>query len=60
LREYWIADWRDVTVQVYRRENTARCLVATLAAADTLTPPRLPGSSASVRSPLASGPGPEG
>ncbi len=43
VREYWIADWRDATVQVYRRERTALRHVETLTAEDTLTSPLLPG-----------------
>jgi Uma2 family endonuclease len=54
VREYWIADWRDVSVQIYRRENAPLHLVATLAGDDLLTTPMLPGFSASVRSLLTS------
>lgn len=43
VREYWIADWRDLTVQVYRRQEAALRLVATLAQEDTVTSPLLPG-----------------
>lgn len=43
VREYWIVDWRDVSVQVYRREQAALHLVATLNSADVLTSPLLPG-----------------
>jgi Uma2 family endonuclease len=59
VREYWIADWRDVAVQIYRRENTALRLVATLTADDMLTSPLLPGFSVPVRSLLTSRLGPE-
>lgn len=43
VREYWIADWRDVTVRIYRRERAVLRQVATLTAEDTLTSPLLPG-----------------
>lgn len=43
VREYWIVDWREMTVQVYRREQAALRLVATLTAEDTVTSPLLPG-----------------
>ena len=49
VREYWIVDWRDATVQVYRRENADLKLVSTLVAEDNLESPLLPGFSASVR-----------
>ena len=57
VREYWIADWRDATVQVFRRENAALDLFATLTANDQLTSPRLPGFSSRVGTLLAAGPG---
>src|SRR5262249_9344629 len=47
--EYWIANWKDVTLEVYRRVQAALRLVATLPAEDTLTSPLLPGFTASVR-----------
>ena len=50
VREYWIVDWRDVTVQVYRRERTVLRHVATLTAEDTLTSPLLPGFAQGVAS----------
>lgn len=43
VREYWIVDWREPSIQVYRREEAVLRLVATLAAEDTLTSPLLPG-----------------
>jgi Uma2 family endonuclease len=43
VQEYWIVDWREPTVQVYRRANAALQLVATLAGDDELTTPLLPG-----------------
>jgi Uma2 family endonuclease len=40
--EYWIADWRNKQIQVYRRENGVLKLVMTLFETDTLTSPLLP------------------
>jgi len=48
VREYWIADWQDKTVQVYRRERAALQLIATLLADDELASPLLPGFSVRV------------
>jgi Uma2 family endonuclease len=48
VREYWIVDWRDATVRVYRRDNTVLQLVATLMAEDALESPLLPGFSRRV------------
>ena len=46
--EYWIIDWRTQQVAVYRREELALRLVATLHPADTLTSPLLPGFACQV------------
>ena len=46
--EYWIVDWRAQQIAVYRREELALRLLATLYAADTLTSPLLPGFSCKV------------
>jgi len=43
LREYWIADCRDRTVHVFRRQDVALEAVAKLTVGDTLTSPLLPG-----------------
>jgi Uma2 family endonuclease len=43
VQEYWIADWRTHTVEVYRREGAELRLVATLTDEDVLTSPLLPG-----------------
>jgi Uma2 family endonuclease len=43
VEEYWIADWMDRTVRVYRREDARLRLAATLRSADRLTSPLLPG-----------------
>ncbi|NUN65524.1 Uma2 family endonuclease [Pseudanabaena biceps] len=40
--EYWIADWRNKQVQVYRRENGILKLAMTLFVSDILTSPLLP------------------
>lgn len=46
--EYWILDWRTRQVDVYRRQDAALRLTATLFAEDTLTSPLLPGFACSV------------
>ena len=46
--EYWIIDWRSRSVEVYRRENAALQLIATLNEAETLQTPLLPGFSSLV------------
>jgi Uma2 family endonuclease len=43
--EYWIANWRTRTVEVYRRGGEELELVATLHESDVLESPRLPGFS---------------
>ena len=43
VREYWIVDWPSSTVLVYRRDQAALHLMATLIGDDTLTSPLLPG-----------------
>ncbi len=48
VREYWIADWHAKTIEVYRRENAALRLAATLYAEDELTSPLLSGFKAAV------------
>jgi Uma2 family endonuclease len=40
--EYWIVDWRAQQIEVYRREQLALRLVATLYPTNTLTSPLLP------------------
>ncbi|OKH12497.1 Uma2 family endonuclease [[Limnothrix rosea] IAM M-220] len=40
--EYWIADWRQQKVEIYRRENAVLKLTATLFAEDKITSPLLP------------------
>lgn len=48
VQEYWIANWRLKTVEVYRRENAQLKLVATLIGNDELTSPLLPGFSCGI------------
>lgn len=43
VREYWIVDWRLRRIEVYRRENAALHLVATLEQDDIVSSPLLPG-----------------
>jgi Uma2 family endonuclease len=42
VREYWIVDWRNQQVEVYRREQASLKLVATLFSDDELNSPILP------------------
>jgi Uma2 family endonuclease len=48
VNEYWIADPRHSTIEVYRRQDAALHLVATLQMGDTLQTPLLPGFSAAL------------
>ncbi|MBA2748238.1 MAG: Uma2 family endonuclease [Tatlockia sp.] len=48
VQEYWIADWRLEKVEIYRRENAALVLVATLTSEDELISPLLPDFKCSV------------
>ena len=48
VHEYWIADWRAMTVEVYRREEDALRLVQTLRTGDELTSPLLPGFACAI------------
>lgn len=49
VREYWIVDWREETIQVYRRQQAVLDLVATLISEDALVSPLLPGFTCPVR-----------
>ncbi|AFY36847.1 protein of unknown function DUF820 [[Leptolyngbya] sp. PCC 7376] len=42
VREYWIVDWRQKTIEVYRRNQAQLELVCTLLEDDILTSPLLP------------------
>ncbi len=46
--EYWVANWRNQSVRVYRRAGTVLDLVASLGESDTLTSPLLPGFAQAV------------
>jgi Uma2 family endonuclease len=46
--EYWIVNFKEQTIEVYRRENAILTLVATLYSRDQLTSSALPGFSCSV------------
>ena len=49
VREYWIVDWRNQQVEVYRRGDRAMLeLIATLFPDDTIASPILPGFSCPV------------
>lgn len=43
VQEYWIVDWQQRSLEIYRRENEQLALVGTLFHSDTLTSPLLPG-----------------
>jgi Uma2 family endonuclease len=48
VQESWIADWRTITVEVYRRQQAELRLIQTLLTGDELTSPLLPGFSCIV------------
>jgi len=48
VREYWILDWRRKSIQIYRRENAALVLVATLFENESITSPLLPNFACSL------------
>jgi Uma2 family endonuclease len=43
VREYWIVDWRQRQIEIYRRQELALNLVGTVQEPDELTSPLLPG-----------------
>jgi Uma2 family endonuclease len=43
VQEYWIVDWQEQRVEVYRRERAVLTLVVTLLPGDEVTSPLLPG-----------------
>jgi len=48
VEEYWIVDWQQKQVQVYRRSDEALTLIDTLFDGDLLESPFLPGFSVSI------------
>ena len=48
--EYWIIDWLARAIEVYRRQNAALHLIATLNESDSLQTPLLPGFSCLIGS----------
>ena len=48
VREYWIADWQEKRLQVFRREGAGLKLAATLIESDVLESPLLPGFTVSL------------
>ncbi len=48
VKEYWIVDWRERTLEIYRRENAELKLLKTLDETDVLDTPLLPGFSFKV------------
>ncbi|OKH19449.1 Uma2 family endonuclease [[Limnothrix rosea] IAM M-220] len=42
VREYWIVDWRQKSLEIYRRDQAQLKLVATLLDSDPITSPLLP------------------
>ena len=48
VQEYWIVDWQQQTVELYRRSGFRLKLIATLLRTDRLTSPLLPGFSLQV------------
>jgi Uma2 family endonuclease len=47
-QEYWIADWRQQRLEIYRRREGVLTLDRTLGVEDTLTSPLLPGFSCQI------------
>jgi Uma2 family endonuclease len=43
VREYWIIDWQEQRVELYRREMATLSLAGTLLPGDDVTSPLLPG-----------------
>ena len=50
VQEYWIADWRQLLVEVYRPDGDRLRLAATLSDGEVLTSPLLPGFTCPVSS----------
>jgi Uma2 family endonuclease len=49
VREYWIVNWEDRSVQIFRRENQQLQAAAMLTLEETLTSPMLPGFALALR-----------
>lgn len=43
VQEYWIVDWRQKTLEIYRRDQAQLKLTCTLLGSDPITSPLLPG-----------------
>ena len=43
VEEYWIVDWRQRRIEIFRREQAQLALAATVMESDILTSPLLPG-----------------
>ena len=52
VQEYWIVDWQQQTVEIYRRSQARLVLEFTLYAEDDLTSPLFDGFSLKVASPF--------
>jgi Uma2 family endonuclease len=48
VQEYWIVDWRNQAVEIYRHDGSTLVLAATLTGTDTITSPLLPGFACSL------------
>jgi Uma2 family endonuclease len=48
VQEYWIVNWQQKTLEIYRRSDAQLHLVATLLEGDTLTSPLLPEFSTAI------------
>ncbi|NJK62863.1 MAG: Uma2 family endonuclease [Synechococcaceae cyanobacterium SM2_3_1] len=48
VQEYWIVNWQQPALQIYRRQRAQLQLIVTLWTEDTLSSPLLPGFNAGV------------
>jgi Uma2 family endonuclease len=48
VKEYWIVNWREQSLEVYRREDAALTIVSTLEGNDRVESPLLPGFTCKV------------
>lgn len=55
-QEYWIVDWRQQRLEIYRRREGVLTLEKTLDVNDTLVSPLLPGFSCQISQIFTSGP----